>query len=320
MRNRPSILPLMLSILGCGGASAGGAVVDAGTTFDAPAVRPDARASTVSWTTAPVDAPGVMQIRFSSAAAGTDVTFHVLVPDAYASSSEPVPVLYFLHGTGAGTVGVEPLSRHFADAIGRGDLAPMLVVFPYGLEMSLWVDDRDGDAPVETVVVREIVPLVDAMFRTDARPERRFVEGFSMGGYGALRYGLVYPEVFGAISALAPGPLQTSLDEGPPANAAARARLLEEVFGGDASFFRETSPWVLAERRGDALREGTPLQVVTGTADAQLPWVEAFHLHLVELDIPHDYIEVPGVDHEVPPLLAGLGPARWTFFERALAQ
>jgi enterochelin esterase-like enzyme len=212
------------------------------------------------------------------------------------------------------------MSRHFGDAIRRGDLAPLLVVFPYGLESSLWVDDRDGDAPVETVVVNKIVPLLDEMFRTDARPERRFVEGFSMGGYGALRYGLVHPDVFGAISALAPGPLQTHLDEGPPMNAAARARLLEEVFGGDPSYFFDTSPWAQAERRGSELRPGTPLQIVTGTVDAQLPWVAAFHEHLVELGIPHDYVEFPGVDHEVPPLLLGFGPARWTFFERALAR
>jgi S-formylglutathione hydrolase FrmB len=201
----------------------------------------------------------------------------------------------------------------------RGDLAPMIVVFPFGLENSLWVNDRSGEAPVETVVVREIVPLVDSMFRSDARAARRIVEGFSMGGYGALRYGIVYPTVFGAFSALAPGPLQTDLNEGPARTADARARLLAEVFGGDAAYFREVSPWAQAERRADALRLGVRMQVVTGTVDPQLPWVSAFHQHLVDLRVAHDYVEVPRIAHEILPLLDALGASRWTFFARALA-
>jgi enterochelin esterase-like enzyme len=280
----------------------------------------DAGGTAVRWTTPPVMATGVSQVRFMSAAAGAEVSFHVFLPEAYAGSTQRFPVLYFLHGTGAGTTGVAPLSRHFGDAMRRGDLAPMIVVFPYGLESSLWMNNRAETAPVETVVVREIVPLVDSMFRTDARPKRRYVEGFSMGGFGALRYGMVHPTVFGAYSALAPGPLQQDLTDGPPTTADARARLFAELFGNDIEYFRQQIPWHVAERNADVLRRGTLMQIVTGLDDVQLPWVSAFRQHLLTLGIAHEYIEVPRVAHEVLPLLNGMGPARWTFFRRALAQ
>jgi enterochelin esterase family protein len=52
----------------------------------------------------------------------------------------------------------------------------------------------------EDYVVEEIVPLVDAHFRTVAAPKGRGVFGKSSGGYGAIMLGMKHPEVFGALA------------------------------------------------------------------------------------------------------------------------
>jgi hypothetical protein len=83
---------LFLAAVGCG-ASSGGALDARPPSVDVPALSPDARASSVVWTTDPVDAAGVSQVRFASAAARTEVSFHVFIPEAYETSSEAVPVL-----------------------------------------------------------------------------------------------------------------------------------------------------------------------------------------------------------------------------------
>jgi len=49
-------------------------------------------------------------------------------------------------------------------------------------------------------VVEELVPFVDARYRTLAGRAHRGVMGKSSGGYGALVLGLLHPEVFGAVA------------------------------------------------------------------------------------------------------------------------
>ncbi|MEO8288732.1 MAG: alpha/beta hydrolase-fold protein [Chloroflexota bacterium] len=52
----------------------------------------------------------------------------------------------------------------------------------------------------EDYVIDEIVPFVDANFRTLVSPESRAVFGKSSGGYGAIMLGMKHPDVFGALA------------------------------------------------------------------------------------------------------------------------
>ncbi|MCB0564204.1 MAG: esterase family protein, partial [Phaeodactylibacter sp.] len=65
----------------------------------------------------------------------------------------------------------------------------------------------------ETFVARELVNYIDANYRTIAEPASRGLAGHSMGGYGTIRLGMKYPEVWSAIYLLSPccmdGPLLT---------------------------------------------------------------------------------------------------------------
>jgi len=275
----------------------------------------------ISWTTPDAQVPRVRYLTFESEAAGATVSLHVFVPEPYERDPElRLPALYYLHGTGAGTSGIGPLTQRFAQAMQRGDMPLALVVYPYGHEVSLWVDSFDGRVPMETVVVTELVPFVDATFRTIAAPDARLVEGYSMGGYGAARYGFVHPGVFGSISALAGGPLQPDFSEGPRTSREMRERLLDEVFGGEMANFYEVSPWNQAEVNAAALRDGRPLQLAVGDRDELLENNRAFRDRLESLEIAHDYLEISGVGHDAPALIDGMGEARWAFYRRALSR
>jgi S-formylglutathione hydrolase FrmB len=52
----------------------------------------------------------------------------------------------------------------------------------------------------EDYIIDEVVPFMDAHFRTIPAPEGRAVFGKSSGGYGAIMLGMKHPEVFGALA------------------------------------------------------------------------------------------------------------------------
>lgn len=303
---------LVLSLLGC---------TDPISASDETRRSSSEQPEEVSWTTPDAEVPRVAYLTFESEVAQARVSLHVFVPEPYSRDPDLVlPVVYYLHGTGAGTSGIGPLTQRFAHAMQRGDMPLALVVYPFGHEMSLWIDSHDGRVPMETVVVTELVPFVDASYRTLATPEGRLVEGFSMGGYGAARYGFAHHEVFGSISVLAGGPLQPDFTEGPRTNREARERLLDELFGGDMSNFYDVSPWNQAEVHARALRDGRPIQIVVGERDELRPNNVAFSQRVDDLGISHDYIDIPGVGHDAPALVDGMGEARWAFYRRALGR
>jgi enterochelin esterase-like enzyme len=56
----------------------------------------------------------------------------------------------------------------------------------------------------ETFVTKELVTYIDSKYRTLANKDSRGLSGHSMGGYGTLRLGMKYPDVYSAIYALSP--------------------------------------------------------------------------------------------------------------------
>ncbi len=289
---------------------------------DGPPGPPSPAADPIPWVTPAVQGVNVEQVRFRSAAADAEVSFHLYLPDAYASEPDRrFPVLYWLHGGGNPTAGIAPLASIFHRAIARGDIPPLIVVFPNGLPLGMWVNALDGRQPVETVLMDELIPLVDRDFRTLARAESRLLDGFSMGGYGAGRLGFLHPERFAAISMLGSGPLQLDfLSEGARTSPRQRAELFRRVYGASQDYFEAVSPWRLAEALAEQTPPGPgiPLRILVGSDDELLAMNRRFHEHLTALGIPHDYQEVPGVPHALPPLVERMGDRFWAFYRDIL--
>ena len=274
-----------------------------------------------AWVTPAVNAPRLMYRTFPSRAAGTPVSYHVYVPEIYDRAKERrFPVLYWLHGSGGGARGLPWLARHFDAAIGSGKTPPMLVVFPNGRRLSLWVDSKDGSVPMEEIFMKELIPHIDATWRTRASRESRLIEGFSMGGYGAARLAFKYPEVIAAASILSGGPLQKEFTHAPRAGQRKREIVLKRVFGGDHEYFKALSPWVLAETNADSIRDKLRLRLVIGEKDEMLDVIKAFEKHLNRLKIPHIFRLVPRVGHDPKAVLEAIDEESWDFYRSAFGK
>lgn len=285
---------------------------------DVPAPKPPSPA--VVWTTAAVSAPGVQYRTFTSKVARTNVSYHVYTPAQYAiESARRFPVLYWLHGTGGGLEGIPAISAYFDAAIRAGRIPPMLIVFPNGMASSMWADSKDGRVPMESMVVHDLVPQIDATFRTQATRDGRLLEGFSMGGLGAARLGLRYPDVFGAMSMLGAGPLDLDFN-GPRArgNPAERAQILRDVYSDDMNYYTAQNPFTVAEQYTATFRGTsqalTRFRQIVGSLDFTAPANEDFRAHLARLAITQDYILVPNVGHDVMRLFEVIGERNWAFY------
>lgn len=273
-------------------------------------------AQTPAFVTPVVRAPHVEFHTFESKAARAKVSYHLYTPEAYDLEKERrFPVLYWLHGSGGGLAGIAPVSAWFDAAIREGKIPPMLVVFPNGLASSMWCDSKDGAVPMETIVIEELLPHIDATFRTVAKREGRIIEGFSMGGYGAARLGFKYPHLFGAVSVLAGGPLDLDF-AGPRAtgNPAERERILKDTFGGDLDYYRAQHPITVAEQQADAVRGKVRVRMAVGARDNTEPLNRAYSEHLKKLNIAHTFTIVPDGGHDTLALFEGLGEANWKFY------
>jgi len=149
-----------------------------------------------------------------------------LPPSYYTQPNREFPVIYLLHGFNGGSREWEP--RDFGTKLDElyttGGLAESIVVMPDA--DSLWYVDNDGGAPWRTMFINEMIPQVDAQYRTLATREYRGLSGVSMGGFGAYSLGLAYPDLFSSMAShmgalnLAPAQVGVTSPGGPEAQSA----------------------------------------------------------------------------------------------------
>jgi S-formylglutathione hydrolase FrmB len=130
---------------------------------------------------------------------GQPIPCSVTLPDEYyRDSARHFPVLLLLHGT-AGTANDWLDAGGLADAsVPDGDL-PFIIVTP-GAGNSWYVDN--GSVAWETALVDDLLPAIDARFRTVQGRAGRAIAGLSMGGYGAMHLALRHPDQFAAVASL----------------------------------------------------------------------------------------------------------------------
>ena len=277
--------------------------------------------SELAWVSPEVIAPRVSFHTFDSAAAKAKVSYHLYTPAAYERETQKrFPVVYWLHGSGGGLAGIAKVAAHFDAAIQADKTPPCLVVFVNGLVEGMYVDWKDGSAPLETILVNELLPHIDARYRTLATREGRLLDGYSMGGYGAARLGFKYTELFRAVSIMGGGPLQAELIQAPRAGRQRAAEVLQRVYGGDQEYFKSVSPRRLAEQHAQAIIKSSLIRQVCGDQDETFEVNRDFHEHLERLGIPHTWTVLRGVEHNPLKTLEALGDANWVFYREAFEQ
>ena len=216
-----------------------------------------------------------------SAAMGETVKVSVVTPASYAADGTArYPVVYLLHG--AGNDHTTYLQPFLLDGV---DKWRFIAVIPDG-KHDWWMD-----SPLlpkvrrETFVVNELVPWVDAKFRTLPQRQRRAIAGHSMGGQGAMRLGMRHSDVFGIVGNVMGG---VDICSTPARKDLVR---LQGPYKGNEARWRSFSVLAEAERLPPgALR----LFSIVGTEDFFLKPNRDLHELLSKRQIAHEYTEVRG--------------------------
>jgi S-formylglutathione hydrolase FrmB len=134
----------------------------------------------------------------------------VYVPPGY--DDEPgrrYPSVYMIQGY-TGQIGMwrnrepfrQPLTETADAVFASGEAPPAIVVYvdawtAYGGSQFV---DSPGTGRYHSYLCDEVVPWVDARYRTIAEPARRAIAGKSSGGFGAMITPMLRPDLFGALA------------------------------------------------------------------------------------------------------------------------
>ena len=262
--------------------------------------------------------PGVVGMRhvlFQSETLGKYYGYGLYLPPSYELNQEQhFPVMYWLHGRNGSPNAVRRLLAKFDAAMKTGDCPEMIIVAPNGLPMSMYCDSKDGQFPVETVIVKDVISHVDATYRTVAKRSHRALDGFSMGGFGAAHLGFKYPNLFGAVSIMG-GALHK-----PEFLRDERADIFALAFGNDLDYCRANSPWTLVEQHVDQIKTQVIRQYVGEKDHRLLEKNKAYHAFMEQLGIEHAFGIAPEAGHNAVQVHEKMTDDPFAFYRKAFGQ
>ena len=147
----------------------------------------------------------------------TDQPRHIYVytpPDYDAQAERRFPVLYLQHGSGGDERqwSIQGRANFILDnLIAAGKAKPMIVVMETGYATragSTGANTAKGGKDTSAfsdVVLKDLIPMIDATYRTIPRREQRAIAGLSMGAGQALQIGLAHLDTFATIGAFSGG-------------------------------------------------------------------------------------------------------------------
>jgi enterochelin esterase family protein len=161
----------------------------------------------------------VSQVWYPSPSLATTRRVTVYTPPGYEAGSERYPVLYLLHGGGNDELGWIELgcAGEILDSlIAKGKSTPMIVVMPNGnarlTAAPNFVPPSGPTGPPGQVIlkfpeslVKDLIPFVDARYRTKSDRNSRAIAGLSMGGAQTLYAAFNNLDQFAWVGALSGG-------------------------------------------------------------------------------------------------------------------
>ncbi|SKB47990.1 alpha/beta hydrolase [Dyadobacter psychrophilus] len=143
-----------------------------------------------------------------------DPDVSIYLPPSYKKDAKRrYPVVYLLHGFTDTDAQWYGLVKHWINmpsvvdkVFAAGKLTEMIIVTPnaYTRSGGSFYSNSITVGNWEDYVAKELVTYIDQHYRTIAKAASRGLAGHSMGGYGTMRIGERYPEVFSSIYALSP--------------------------------------------------------------------------------------------------------------------
>lgn len=277
------------------------------------------------------DDPHEVVLEFDSPLLGRRVRNDVVLPDEYFDRKDPLPVVYYLHGTrdlaGDDRVAWAPKAIDSHLYFGGGMFTPsadrqrFIVVlldalapgdWPGWCGHCWWVEGRNGvGVAAESHLYEELIPVVEHVFGTRTDRGGRGIMGFSMGGFGAMIQGYRHPDRFAFVGALSP----TIFWDG---NSAALNEIVWSEYLVDQGYppphknevlYRNIEPYTLATNAVGTgldsiilLGDGCLLSEDGACTDQDPEFAETFYrtnseagsARLAELGLPHYFIKREG--------------------------
>jgi len=211
---------------------------------------------------------------------------YVYTPPGYDTERDTrYPVLYLQHGSGEDERGWSQQGRAafiLDNLIAERKAVPMLVVMEKGYATRAGqmpaANPGRGFSAFEDVVTKDLIPFIDATYRTRPNREHRALAGLSMGGFQAYSIGLGHPDLFshiGGFSGAGGG------------------------FGGAPFDPKAAYNGVMADP--EAFNRRVPVLFLSvGTAEGQRfqDSLRGFNNALTKAGIKTTFYESPGTDHE----------------------
>ncbi|MBQ6593281.1 MAG: acetylesterase [Solobacterium sp.] len=183
----------------------------------------------------------------------------------------------------------------------------LAIIMPAG-ENHFYIDDGHGEYHGR-FIGEELVEMTRRLFPLSRKREDTFIGGLSMGGYGALRNGLLYHETFSRIVALSPGiftsaHLEAMSSAPDPANAAffgadalfMNRRFLENSFGDFAGMDGSGNDVYALFTKAAESKTGAPdIYMACGTEDTLFDSVKRYAVFLQEHNAPLTWVEDHGI-------------------------
>ena len=226
----------------------------------------------------------------------SEVKYSIYLPPDYDASFRNYPVVYLLHGYSddeTGWVQFGEVNYAANKAIQNGEIPPMIVVMP-DAKVTWYMNDHLNQYRFEDMFVEELIPHIDATYRTRTKREFRGIAGLSMGGHGAVMLAMRHPNLFVASAGLSSAFFTEeefiSMDN-------ERYKVMFGALHGEnltgqariSENFKKYSPLHLARTLPKEQLKQVRWYLDCGDDDFLYKGNAAMHVLLRDLDIPHEY-------------------------------
>jgi len=238
--------------------------------------------------------------------------FNIWLPPQYGSDTTTrYPSIYWLTGQGYGESQDENFITPFiTDQIREFSVThPIIVVLVNPIANSKYMDAMLGSSMygivmAESYIINELIPVVDCWFRTIPDRRGRGIYGFSGGGAGCQRLAFKYPNMFAATRSCS-----GAVDDRGFNVLTEEPQLARAMFNNNTDAFEAQTAFGQAAANRDAIiASGLAIKAHVGDHDGLLDSNQQLSNLLDTVGIPHEFVVVPGLAHDVDLSLGALGP------------
>ena len=147
---------------------------------------------------------------FYSDSLGYDMYYEIVLPPSYESNPDSTyPSIYFLHGFGLDYSWYGSVVSVFEDMMASGEIRESILIKPDGFVipyLGSMYTNSDYNGQFEDYIVQDLISHIDGFYNTIDNSSYRAIMGHSMGGYGAVKLSIKFPELF-QVAASHSGPI-----------------------------------------------------------------------------------------------------------------